>query len=414
MILLLISTLALASLSILVFLLNQQVKFSVSLLAFVISVYDAITLPIYFLLDKPWRIQLSSKTRLVEQRQEANNNYTFWQRKEDTRTDSSPGAISDEQQAAHIRQLRRLVKKASHVGDLLQITKQLQKGKTCLGRRRIKRTKVGDEVKFELSEDYEWLDYADVLERIESLMKVLHQQFQLKRGGRVLMIVGCCMEWLTTFVALQSLGCEVVILRYTADLKPISYIVNLNQTEIVFTQANLVRVLNQMKPTIPTVSKLVYFQNAYEEPLSEEEIRASKYELFTYDQLLTSGRKLSDNIFNNNLEFSSDDISITIFTSGSTGLPKGVLIPHRCIVEGVRRYLDRLVIDFALDNQDTFLACLESHTMEVVLELLFFVSGVKIAYGSPATALTGSPRLAKGCIGDLTTSKTSIWIAMPQ
>lgn len=106
--------------------------------------------------------------------------------------------------------------------------------------------------------------------------------------------------------------------------------------------------------------------------------------------------------------------NIISLISGSTGLPKGVLIPHRCIVEGVRRYLNRLVIDCALNNRDTFLAYIESHTMEVVLELLCFVSGVKIAYGSPGTALSGSPRLAKGCIGDLATSNTSFWIAMPQ
>ena len=300
MILLFVSTLALAA--VVVFLFNQQVRAVVLVLKLVSSVWDVITLPVYFLIDQPWKIQISSKTRFVEKRREANNNYTFWQR---NTIDSNE--ISDEH-----RLLRQLVGKASHLSDLLQVAK-LHKAKKCLGKRRVQRKRVGDEVKFELS-DYEWLDYAEVLDRIEALRRVFDQKLFLKRGDRVLMIVGCCMEWLVTFVALQSLGVEVVILLYGPDLKTITSIMNQTEIEIVFTQANLVGSLNEMRPTIPKVKKLIAFQNPYEEPLAER--LTSQYDLFEYDQLLDEGRSLLKNEFNKNLEFSSDDIAIIIFTSG--------------------------------------------------------------------------------------------------
>ena len=35
---------------------------------------------------------------------------------------------------------------------------------------------------------------------------------------------------------------------------------------------------------------------------------------------------------------------------------------------------------------------------------------VKIAYGKPATLITGGPLLAKGCIGDVQASQLTLWV----
>ena len=107
-------------------------------------------------------------------------------------------------------------------------------------------------------------------------------------------------EWLITFFALQCLGCEVVTMHTTLDDSTISYILN----------------LNKLRPTIETTTKLINLRSPFVDSLSEAETNETKFEIFDYDQLIEEGRALPELGFNNNLEFSTNDIAVVMFTSG--------------------------------------------------------------------------------------------------
>ena len=102
----------------------------------------------------------------------------------------------------------------------------------------------------------------------------------------------------------------------TLDDSTISYILNLNRIECLFTQADLIRNLNKLRPTIETTTKLINLRSPFVDSLSEAETNETKFEIFDYDQLIEEGRALPELGFNNNLEFSTNDIAVVMFTSG--------------------------------------------------------------------------------------------------
>lgn len=103
----------------------------------------------------------------------------------------------------------------------------------------------------------------------------------------------------------------------TLDEETISYILNLNKIEFLFTQADLIRKLNKLRPTIQTTSRLINLSSPFVEQLTEAEAQDTKFEIYEYDQLIKEGQTLPNASFNNNLEFSTSDIAVVMFTSGA-------------------------------------------------------------------------------------------------
>ena len=358
MIFLIASTLVLATFFFLAFLLNQQVKLIVLVLETVTTICDLIIFPAYLLIDRPWKIQLRSKTHTAERHYEPNGDYYYWQAKKASGLQNEP--LSNENQT-----LQAMLGKLTHLSELLTVVEKVHKEKQCLGRRRVlsKRLEHGD-VKFELSNEYEWISYGEVLETIRGFARALRHKFQLKRGDRVAIFAETSPEYFIMFFALQTLGCEVITLRSTPDEKTIPFTLNLNEIIFVFTQTNFVKLLNKLKPNMQTVTKLICFHYPFGSEGDNDEVQNAKYELFMYEQLLEEGRKLSDSNFQKNVEFSPTDICIIMNTSGSTGLPKCVLMTHGNWVT----FLKGIVL--GPKKESTFLAYVEgSQIMELAREV---------------------------------------------
>lgn len=421
MIFLLVSTLVLATFLFLVFLLNQQIKFTIFVFEFVSSILDLVTLPVYLLIDQPWKIKLRSKTVTSDRHYEPNGKYHYWQANE------SP---KEERLSEENRTLKSSLSKLGHLSELLSIVAKVHRGKKCLGRRKVLGRKIENgKVRFKLSDEFEWKTYDEVLSTIREFAKVLHHKFRLKRGDRVAIFAETSPEFIMAFFSFQLLGCEVVLLRSTPDESTISPILNENEISLVFSQTNFVKLLNKLKPKMPTLSKLICFRHPFGSETDEEEVRKVQYEFFEYEQLLKDAPNYPPLEPKQSMEFSSNDISNIISTSGSSGVPKSVLVKHACWIALLKRL--RLLES---NNENTFLAYLEgSHAMEllrevrsdcqilfasqpsffVFLKVINFVSGTKMAFGTHETLLTDSDLLAEGCMGDLKVSEATHIIAHP-
>lgn len=66
-----------------------------------------------------------------------------------------------------------------------------------------------------------------------------------------------------------------------------------------------------------TTCKLVNLRNDFVQPLTEDEVKEAKFEIYEADELVKEGQTLPELSFNNNLEFSTNDIAVVMFTSGS-------------------------------------------------------------------------------------------------
>ena len=87
----------------------------------------------------------------------------------------------------------------------------------------------------------------------------------------------------------------------------------------MFTQTDLVRLMNRIKPNVQTVQKLINIRNPFVDQLTDDEKKETEYELFELDKLIKESQTLPDLNLNNNSEFSIDDVALIMFTSGSTG-----------------------------------------------------------------------------------------------
>lgn len=111
----------------------------------------------------------------------------------------------------------------------------------------------------------------------------------------------------------------VVTLHSTLGESGITYILNSTKVDYLFTQTDLVRLMNRIKPNVQTVQKLINIRNPFVDQLTDDEKKETKYELFELDKLIKESQTLPDLNLNNNSEFSIDDVALIMFTSGSTG-----------------------------------------------------------------------------------------------
>lgn len=303
--LLLLSLVTYATLFFVAFLLNQQVKFVVFTLRVFSTIYDILTWPVYLFLDKPWQITRHSQTYYSDRHYEQNGDYTYWECKPEVSSKQGKHSTLDNQFA-----------NVKHLSEFLPIAQRLYKDLPCLGKRKVLRKVVEKgRNKFELS-GYEWLTYRQVQEKIDNMAKVFHHKFCLKKGDRVALMFNTCEEWFVTFFALQSLGVEVVTLHATLGEEGICHILNSTKVDYLFTQTDLVRLMNKLKPKIETVTKIIHVKNPFVDQLTEEEKKNCAYELFEYEKLAKESLTLPDLNLNNNSEFSSNDVAVIMFTSG--------------------------------------------------------------------------------------------------
>lgn len=149
------------------------------LLRGIITIWDLITLPVYWLIDRPWKIRRHSEQQWAEKHLETNANYTYWQCPE-----LIGQLIGQPANEEHI-EIKSQLDSVRHLSELLSIVQKRFANLKCIGKRRVigKRVENG-QTKYELS-DYQWLTYRTLVEQVHRLSRVLHHKFQLKHADRV-------------------------------------------------------------------------------------------------------------------------------------------------------------------------------------------------------------------------------------
>jgi long-chain acyl-CoA synthetase len=149
----------------------------------------------------------------------------------------------------------------------------------------------------------------------------------LKRGGKVCILMGNVPEWPISDIGAIMAGGVGVGLYPTSSAEQIAYIINHSDAEFVLvdTREQLLKVLS-VRDQLPKVRHIIALD-------------ASDDDVTSYQAFIERGRaersQLSSLLKERAEGAAPDDVAIMVYTSGTTGPPKGACLSHRYIINSV-------------------------------------------------------------------------------
>ncbi|CAG2183993.1 unnamed protein product, partial [Oppiella nova] len=137
-----------------------------------------------------------------------------------------------------------------------------------------------------------------------------------------------CADWFTCAQSILRIGSTVATIY--SSLNDEGIIHGLNETEVthVITSHNLLNKLMKLKPQIPKMSKIIFFDsNNNQSNHSIENFDNKDVSLIALSDLVEMGRQTTEELSYDSPN--EEDIAVLLYTSGSTGVPKGVKITHK-------------------------------------------------------------------------------------
>jgi long-chain acyl-CoA synthetase len=204
----------------------------------------------------------------------------------------------------------------------------------------------------------------------------------VERGEHVGIVSDNRWEWLTTDLALLSIGAVDVPRGSDAMAPEIAYILNHADCRLAIAEnAAQVRKILEHRDEVPKLERVIMYDYDEEAAASLSE---AKVEALDFAELQKRGSKAYEadpSSFDTAMsEGKTDEIATIIYTSGTTGEPKGAMLTHRAFLFQMDRVKDRLF----LDENDIFLSVLPIwHSFERAVEYIVIEYAAAIAYSKP-------------------------------
>lgn len=354
-------------------------------------VCDIITLPVYLVLQQPWkRRQLSRRVKAKVISQD-DQQITY-------RTTEPPREV-------HVKILQNNIDTLEKI--FIYVTK-LHSTKRCLGTRQI--LSEEDEVqsngrvfkKYNMGE-YKWKTYIEVDKLASSFGRGLRELGQ-KPLQNIVIFAETRAEWMIAAHGCFKQNMPIVTVYATLGDDGVAHCINETEVTTVITSHELLPKFKTLLDQIPKVHTIIYM----EDQLHKTETTGYKdgVKIIPYSQVLRIGK---DSKFEG-VSPSPDDTAIIMYTSGSTGTPKGVLLSHKNCIATMKGFCDFVPI-YPDDVLIGFLPL--AHVFELLAESVCLLTGVPIGYSTPLTLIDTSSKIMKGCKGDATVLKPTCMTTVP-
>jgi len=371
------------------------------ILIYIIShVYDYVTYPIWYLVQKPWRV-----------RQHRKGIHAKWDEPEDGQmvfhSIVEPTAVN-----RNIRRynLNTLEKVFSHVVGKFN-------DRQCLGTREI----LGEEkevqpngkvfAKFNLG-DYHWRSYRDFGDQAEKFGRGL-REIGVESKAKVAMFAESRAEWMIAAYACFQHSMSIVTLYTNLGDDGITH--GLSETEVTTvicswdTHGKLLQVLSKDRDKMPHVKNVVIMEDLAGKPIDTKKCPEG-VKCIKFMEVVAKG-DVEKAVTRKSCPPGPDDIAIIMYTSGSTGKPKGVMLSHHNLVSAMGSLCN--IFDFKPET-DRFIAFLPlAHVLELLAESSCLFYGIKIGYSSSLTLTTKSSKVKNGCKGDANVLRPTLMCAVP-
>lgn len=377
----------------------------VRVIEFIVNLYDFITLPIYYIIQKPW--QARREAQRVRARNIGNNTWT------NVKTELVEG-----NQVETLDQLFRESVAAYAQSDCLGVRKVLAleyKDSKELTNDGKPASRVVS--KYVMDDKYTWYTYATidslVVRLSAGLVSLCSDRLRNNDGSRkLLMCADTCMQWFLFAHACFRNNITVATAYTTLDDEAILHSVQETEVRILVVSQKFVKRVPKLIQGAPLVETVIVL----DEPLPgcEDEKSSLKAllgstnvkQLLSYADLLERGGQVGEQITERPTR---DDVAILMYTSGSTGKPKGVMVSHSNLVFTALAFPGP-----ELCYNDRYIGYLPlSHSLELAAECIMLKNGCTIGYSSPLTLTNYSPMIKKGQYGDAHIFKPTVMGAVP-
>ncbi|CAH1183333.1 unnamed protein product [Phaedon cochleariae] len=371
--------------------------FDLNLVLFIIkscaTVFDFLTYPFYFLLQKPWRATNLSNMQKAIAIHRDEKSITLRCTKQPTEF--------------HIELLKNNI---DTMAKLSVYAAEKHSEKRCLGTRKI--LGEDDEVqpngkvfkKFHLGE-YEWKSYKEV-----NLLALNFGQGLLEMGNEpgknMVILAETRAEWIIAAYALFRQSIPLVTVYATLGDEAIAHAINETEAQTVITTFTLLAKFRGILKLTPGVRTLVYMEDQLERVGSTDDFD-NRVNIVSFGHVLDLGAKSEKGEHHP----TPQDTAIIMYTSGSTGVPKGVILTHENMMTAVRGFCD---VAELYPYKDVLIGYLPlAHVYELLVENAFLFIGIRVGYSSALTMLDSSSKIKRGTLGDASILRPTLMTSVP-
>lgn len=378
----------------------------VSILKIVVTIYTAITLPFYFICQKPWKKVQASTSFQVEQTKDKYGRIIY-SRKQKKQPDSHLFNYRTYSEA-----LKNLSRDLIKVGRRDIVNEELQydeNGKPIMfnGRMLSKITLT----------DYQWVTRGKILDRADSIARGL-QQLGVQQNEKVMIYAETSLEWFLVALALHRLSSITTTLFSTLSDSGIVHGLNQSESYYLVIDESLLTKIDKLQDEIKFIKQIIYISNHPASYKSRDtEVQRAKNQLANKYAVssLNEVEKIGDLI--EHYEFpvaNPNDVMMIMYTSGTTGDPKGVIITHENFYTSVLNLWGRdLEQPISLSRSDLPVFLPMAHIFGYSTILTFFLSDGRMGFSSPFTLLNSSPSHVTGQVGDINLIRPDLFPAVP-
>eukprot|EP00090_Calanus_glacialis_P001394 TRINITY_DN10994_c0_g1_i1.p1 TRINITY_DN10994_c0_g1~~TRINITY_DN10994_c0_g1_i1.p1 ORF type:complete len:726 (-),score=259.31 TRINITY_DN10994_c0_g1_i1:181-2358(-) len=371
------------------------------ILIYIIShVYDYVTYPIWYFVQKPWRVRLHRK-----------GIHAKWDEPEDGQmifhSTVEPTSVNRDIRRYNLNTMEKVF---SHVVGKFN-------DRQCMGTREIlgeeKEVQPDGKVhsKFNLG-DYHWRSYRDFGDQAEKFGRGL-REIGVESKARVVMFAESRAEWMIAAYGCFQHSLSIVTLYTNLGDDGITHGISETEVSTVIcswdTHVKLLQVLTKDRDKMPYVQNVVIMEDLAGRPIDTRKCPEG-VKCIRFKEVVAKG-DVEKAVTRKSSPPGPDDIAIIMYTSGSTGKPKGVMLSHHNLVSAMGSLCN--ITDFRPET-DRFIAFLPlAHVLELLAESSCLFYGIKIGYSSSLTLTTKSSKVKNGCKGDSNLLKPTLMCAVP-
>lgn len=387
---------------------------SIWLIETVVNIYDFVTLPIYYIVQQPWR------TRQTAQQVRSRQIEDFTWVNVDNELDKSNKKSVDTLDQLFRESVSTYAKRHCLGVRKILAVEYKDAHSNGISDRKVSQQSPRKKVvsKYVLDDKYTWYTYEQieqiVIQLSGGLVSTCNVSLDNSDGSKkVLICADTCMQWFLMAHACFRNNVTVVTAYTSLDDEAILHSILQTEVKILVVNQKFAPRMEKIIAKTPRVDTIIIL----DEPLpGEEDEQANLKNLLTttslkrvisYNDLLVRGEEVKEQTSN---PPTADDVAVLMYTSGSTGKAKGVMLAHKCIVY--------TALSFSgpgdISHKDRYIGYLPlGHVLELAAECIFIRNGSTIAYSSPLTLTNNSPLIKPGQYGDAYIFKPTIMGAVP-